>query len=259
MLIRTSLCALLIATSATAQTAVSLDFGSQQVSASGAKVSVSDGFTLRQLGHWRDVEVGLTSDASAVTADNAAEATTTVAIAPSAAMPSNDNPCDYAQVPRFVPGLQDAVARRRLTWWRIVAATECRYGIPSGLLDALILQESRYHPTAVSPKGAIGLAQLMPATAGSLGVADPYDPSLNIDGGGRYLRNMLDRFNSITLGLAAYNAGPGAVRSARGIPQNGETPDYVRRVVDFWSGSGNEPLTGVRRMAQTLGFLGDKQ
>jgi hypothetical protein len=258
MLIRTTLCTLVIATSATAQTAVSLDFGSQQVSTSGTKVSVSDGFTLRQLGHWSNVDVGLPSDASAVTADNDAVATTTVAIVPSAAMPSDDNPCEYGEVPRFIPGLHDSVARRRLSWWRIVAATECRYGIPSGLLDALILQESRYHPTAVSPKGAIGLAQLMPTTAGSLGVADPYDPSLNIDGGGRYLRKMLDRFNSITLGLAAYNAGPGAVRSARGIPQNGETPDYVRRVVDFWSGSGNEPLTGVRRMAQRLGFLDDK-
>jgi hypothetical protein len=255
VLIRTSLCALLIATSATGQTAVSLDFGSQQVSTSGTKVSVSDGFTLRQLGHWSDDEVRLSSDTST---RNAAQATAAVAIAPSAATPSDDNPCEYGEVPRFIPGLHDSVARRRLSWWRIVAATECRYGIPSGLLDALILQESRYHPTAVSPKGAIGLAQLMPTTAGSLGVADPYDPSLNIDGGGRYLRKMLDRFNSITLGLAAYNAGPGAVRSARGIPQNGETPDYVRRVVDFWSGSGNEPVTGVRRMAQTLGFLDDK-
>lgn len=255
MLIRTSLCALAIASPATAQTAVSLDFGSQQASTSGATVSVSDGFTLRQLGHWSDDEVRLSSDTST---RNAAQARAAVAIAPSAATPSDDNPCEYGEVPRFIPGLHDAIARRRLTWWRVVAATECRYGIPPGLLDALILQESRYHPTAVSPKGAIGLAQLMPATAGSLGISDPYDPPLNIDGGGRYLRKMLDRFNSITLGLAAYNAGPGAVRSARGIPQNSETPDYVRRVVDFWSVSGNEPLTGVRRMAQTLGFLDDK-
>lgn len=206
-------------------------------------VSVSDGFTLRQLGQWSDA-----------TARNASQATATVAIAPLATTPADGNPCEYREVPRFIPGLHDSVARRRLTWWRIVAATECRYGIPPGLLDALILQESRYHPTVVSPKGAVGLSQLMPATAGSLGIADPYDPPLNIDGGGRYLRNMLDRFNSISLGLAAYNAGPGAVRSAKGIPQNSETPGYVRRVLDFWLSAQNDPLTAARQTAQVLGF-----
>ena len=248
MLIRTSLCAIAIASPATAQTAVSLDFGSQQASTSGATVSVSEGFTLRQLGHWGDENVRVSSGASA------AEVAAATTIAPSTATPADDNPCEYAEVPRFIPGLHDAIARRRLTWWRVVAATECRYGIPSGLLDALILQESRYRPTAVSPKGAIGLAQLMPGTAGDLGVRDAFDPASNIDGGGRYLRAQLDLFKSVHLGVAAYNAGPGAVRSAKGIPQNSETPGYVRRVLDFWQSIQQDPLSAARQTAQLLGF-----
>jgi soluble lytic murein transglycosylase-like protein len=116
-----------------------------------------------------------------------------------------------------------------------VRAAELRHRLPSGLLDALIATESAYLPWAVSRAGAGGLAQLMPATAVELGVIDRFDPLQSIEGGARYLRRMLDRFRSISLALAAYNAGPGSVLRAGGIPLNGETPGYVARVMRRWT------------------------
>lgn len=87
---------------------------------------------------------------------------------------------------------------------------------------------------AISPAGAAGLTQLMPATAQELGVRNRHDPAQNIDGGARYLRQMLDTFGTVHLALAAYNAGPGAVSRAGGIPKNRETPSYVRSVIERW-------------------------
>ncbi|NNM78058.1 lytic transglycosylase domain-containing protein [Sphingomonas sp. ID1715] len=115
-----------------------------------------------------------------------------------------------------------------------ITAAERRHGLPAGLLDALVAAESSYRSDAVSRAGAAGLAQLMPATARSLGVFDRFDIRANLDGGARYLRSMIDQFGSIAMALAAYNAGPGAVIRARGIPRNGETPDYVNRVIRHW-------------------------
>ncbi|EPR15996.1 hypothetical protein M527_22600 [Sphingobium indicum IP26] len=106
--------------------------------------------------------------------------------------------------------------------------------MPTGLLDALVWTESRYNPLAVSPAGAAGLGQLMPATAKELGVFNRFDPMANIFGAARYLRQMLDRFGVVHLAVAAYNAGPGAVERAGGIPRNGETPGYVRDVLRHW-------------------------
>ena len=92
-------------------------------------------------------------------------------------------------------------------------------------------QESRWNPQAVSPKGAIGLAQLMPATARDLGV-NPADPVANLTGGARYLRYLLDTFDGdVEKALAAYNAGPGRVRSAGGVPAIAETRNYVASIV----------------------------
>lgn len=115
-----------------------------------------------------------------------------------------------------------------------VRAAELRHALPEGLLDALVAVESAYRPDIVSRAGAMGLAQLMPATARSLGVFDPFDPRANVDGGARFLRAMLDRFGSVALALAAYNAGPRAVIRAGGIPGNAETPGYVQKVLALW-------------------------
>ena len=121
-----------------------------------------------------------------------------------------------------------------MTFLADVHAAEARFGLPHGLLDALIWTESRYNPTAVSSAGAAGLGQLMPGTARDLGVPNRFDPQANIHGAASYLRQMLDRFGMVHLALAAYNAGPGAVGKAKGIPLNSETPSYVRSVIARW-------------------------
>lgn len=111
------------------------------------------------------------------------------------------------------------------------------HGLSPALLEAVVWQESRWRPSVRSPAGAIGLAQLMPGTARDLGV-DPLDPSLNLYGGARYLRQQLDRFGGdVELALAAYNAGPGRVQRAAGIPRIAETQAYVRSIVDRLSRS----------------------
>ena len=123
---------------------------------------------------------------------------------------------------------------RRASYLPHVYAAETQYALPAGLLDALVWTESRYNPLAISKAGAAGLGQLMPATARDLGVSNRFDPMANIFGAARYLRQMLNKFGVVHLALAAYNAGPGAVERAGGIPRNGETPAYVRDVLRHW-------------------------
>lgn len=114
---------------------------------------------------------------------------------------------------------------------RMVEVAAAAANISPTLLAALVWQESRWDPQAVSPKGAIGLAQLMPGTARDLGV-DPRNPMANLIGGARYLRQMLNRFGgNVENALAAYNAGPKRVQDARGIPAIRETRAYVRSIV----------------------------
>jgi hypothetical protein len=103
-------------------------------------------------------------------------------------------------------------------------------GIDPALLAAVVRHESNFDQSVVSHAGAIGLAQLMPGTAEWLGV-NPHDPEQNLRGGARYLREQLDRFGSVDLALAAYNAGPNRVAQAGGVPQIQETQIYVERVL----------------------------
>jgi soluble lytic murein transglycosylase-like protein len=111
----------------------------------------------------------------------------------------------------------------------LVTRVAQRWGVPDRLAHALVQTESNYDPRAVSPKGAMGLMQLMPATAQYYALDDPFNAEANLDAGMRHLRGLLDRY-PVTLALAAYNAGEGAVSRYNGVPPYRETVDYVRRI-----------------------------
>ena len=116
----------------------------------------------------------------------------------------------------------------------MIEAAARRYGVESDLVKAIATAESNMNQDARSYVGAIGVMQLMPETAGSLGV-NPYDEKQNIEGGAHYIRQMLDKFNgNVKYAIAAYNAGPGAVQKYGGVPPYSETQNYVGRVMDFY-------------------------
>jgi soluble lytic murein transglycosylase-like protein len=116
----------------------------------------------------------------------------------------------------------------------LVTAAAQRYGIDPAVLHGLIQQESSFDPSSTSGAGAQGLTQLMPGTASSLGVTNPLDPTQSIDGGAHYLREQLDAFGGdVVKALAAYNAGPGAVKRFGGVPPYAETQDYVKKVLGY--------------------------
>jgi soluble lytic murein transglycosylase-like protein len=112
-----------------------------------------------------------------------------------------------------------------------------KYSLPAGFVTGVMKAESGLNPAALSPKGAIGLMQLMPDTARDLG-ADPTKPAENADAGTRYLRDLLAKYendpNQVVLALAAYNAGPGAVEKYHGVPPYRETREYILRVLKAW-------------------------
>ncbi|MFQ5525595.1 MAG: lytic transglycosylase domain-containing protein [Thermoanaerobaculia bacterium] len=112
------------------------------------------------------------------------------------------------------------------------------------LVRAVIQVESAFDPRARSHKGAMGLMQLMPATAAMYSVADPYDPSQNVAAGTRYLRTMLDSFGNLEVALAAYNAGPAAVKRFGGVPPYPETRDYIEKVMRVYRNDDRYSLAG---------------
>ena len=129
-------------------------------------------------------------------------------------------------------GSRDPILRQAID--AEIEAAALRNNLDPNLVRAVVRAESSYRPDAISSAGAMGLMQLMPATAASLGVVNPFDIRQNIDGGTRYLRRMLDLFdNDLELALAAYNAGQGSVRRHGGIPPFPETQTFVPRVLGF--------------------------
>ena len=120
------------------------------------------------------------------------------------------------------------------TYAPLIERAAARYGLDPALLSGLIEQESGFDPTASSSAGALGLTQLMPSTAASLGVSEPLNPAQSIEGGARYLSQLLHQFGGNTANaLAAYNAGPGAVAQYGGVPPYPETQQYVAKVLGY--------------------------
>lgn len=125
----------------------------------------------------------------------------------------------------------------------MIREVSARYTVDPALVRAVIETESNWNSTAVSRKGAQGLMQLVPGTARQLGVSNAFDPKQNLDGGVHYLHMLLERYNGdLDKALAAYNAGPGAVDRAGGVPQYRETREYVQKVTDSYYRPGSDRL-----------------
>jgi soluble lytic murein transglycosylase-like protein len=139
-----------------------------------------------------------------------------------------------------------------------VAEAAARYAVPERLIRAVIRAESGFDARAVSPRGALGLMQLMPETAAILGVRDPFNPRDNIHAGARHLRAMMERFRSdLPMALAAYNAGERPVASYRGVPPYPETREYVARVLRYYGAPPAWELegSGIQQLVQRDGTV----
>jgi len=145
----------------------------------------------------------------------------------------------YSSRPRQKPGPAPAAKSRPsgafdavpVALAGLIREISARNGMDPELIAAVVSAESAFNPLAVSAKGARGLMQLMPETARQYGVSDVHDPRQNLEGGIKYLRDLKERYRgNLTLALAAYNAGPGAVQRAAGVPEYRETQDYIRKI-----------------------------
>jgi soluble lytic murein transglycosylase-like protein len=190
------------------------------LSASAAEMAtLRNGFTIRHERH--EVRGDLTRLYLAVAPDNYVEVPTAEILS-------------YEEIVTPVVPAQEPPPPA-LTLDRVVSAASTHNNIDPDLILSVIRAESGFNPNAVSPKGAQGLMQLMPQTAAQLGVQDAFDPVTNVEGGTRYLGQLLARYhNDIRMALAAYNAGPVRVEQYQGVPPYRETRDYVARIIrDF--------------------------
>jgi hypothetical protein len=128
-------------------------------------------------------------------------------------------------------GVVDPALLQQTPYGEIIASMSEAHGVDPMLVRALIQVESNYRPKAKSNKGAMGLMQLMPATAREYNLRNPYDPTANIGAGVKHLKSLIDRMGAVELALAAYNAGEGAVKKFNGIPPYRETRNYVSRIL----------------------------
>lgn len=135
------------------------------------------------------------------------------------------------------PVLRDYASPTKPQLLSMISNIARKHGVDEKLVNAVIRQESGFNPKAKSHCGAMGLMQLMPATAKGLGVTDPYNPAQNVEGGVRYLKNLLGKYNgNVILALAAYNAGSGAVDKYDGVPPYPETQNYVKKILANYLG-----------------------
>jgi soluble lytic murein transglycosylase-like protein len=141
------------------------------------------------------------------------------------------------------PELRAAELANRQKIEVMIREVSARYNVDPALIRSVIETESNWNSQAISRKGALGLMQLVPGTARQLGVNNAFDPKQNLDGGVRYLHTLLERYNGdLDRTLAAYNAGPGAVDRARGVPRYRETREYVQKVTDSYFRPGSNRL-----------------
>ncbi len=198
------------------------------------------GFRNRYVDYRRQVQATREFDAQ-LTKATSSTATATEAPGKPEGQPSKQvtqMAAQQAVVEKMAPGMIDDLPTGQLSpkitqFMPLIKNAAQKYNLPPELIAGFMWQESRANPMAKSYCGAMGLMQLMPQTAAGLGVTNAWDPAQNIEGGAKYIRQMVDKFGKIEHAVAAYNAGPGNVMKYNGIPPFRETQDYVPKVLSY--------------------------